>query len=54
VVLKNININNVFLSYVMKYKYIQDQIKEKVVGGVVPTLSTIFQELSALVSHAWI
>lgn len=39
VVLKNISVNNVFLSYLMGYKYIQDQIKEKVVGGVVPTLS---------------
>ena len=39
VVLKNISVNNIFLSYLMGYKYIQDQIKEKVVGGVVPTLS---------------
>jgi type I restriction enzyme S subunit len=39
VVLKNIIINNVFLSYLIKSKSIQDQIKEKVVGGVIPTLS---------------
>jgi len=39
VVLKNITVNNIFLSYLMGFKPVQDQIKEKVVGGVVPTLS---------------
>ncbi len=39
VVIKNIKINNEFLAYLIGFKYIQRQIYEKVVGGVVPTLS---------------
>lgn len=39
VVLKKISVNNVFLGYIMQHDAIQNQIKEQVVGGVVPTLS---------------
>lgn len=39
VVLKKINIDNIYLSYVSSYKLFQDQIQKTVVGGAIPTLS---------------
>ncbi len=39
VVFKNIKVDNVFLSYIMKDKVFQNQIKTSVVGGVLATLS---------------
>lgn len=39
VVLKNIKINNYFLSCLMGFKIIQNQIKSSIVGGAIPTLS---------------
>lgn len=39
VVLKKIIIDNVFLSYVMGYEIVQDQIVNTIVGGAIPTLS---------------
>lgn len=39
VVLKKININNIYLSYVASDKLFQNQIQKTVVGGAIPTLS---------------
>jgi type I restriction enzyme S subunit len=39
VVLKNITINNVLLSYLFKNRIIQNQISKTIVGGAIPTLS---------------
>ncbi len=39
VVLKNFLIDNSYLSYVMGFKIVQDQIRSTIVGGAIPTLS---------------
>jgi len=39
VVLKNILVDKLLLSYIMSYKVIQDQITTTIVGGAIPTLS---------------
>lgn len=39
VVLKRTSLNRHFLAYMMSFKTIQDQIKEAIVGGAIPTLS---------------
>jgi type I restriction enzyme S subunit len=39
VVLKNITMNNIYLSYVIGFKHVQKQITSSIVGGAIPTLS---------------
>ncbi len=39
VVLKNLSCDNFFFSYMMQFSTIQDQIKNTIVGGAIPTLS---------------
>lgn len=39
VVIKNIKIDNIFLSYLLSHDLIQNQINSTVVGGAIPTMS---------------